>query len=384
MSTSNYIIALVIAYLPMMAAEPRKLSERMQDGELQRIFCASRDGFTLLQQITDQKIVSGLHFAKLADAKHIYPSYMADDPKYKPQNDTDLPKRPQVTSCKLSVIADTEAAGLKIPEQIIWVELITYNAWHGPHYTAYQGLTETGFDPFAHNGEVAFRFDASKQGREQFGGLLIVPEGWGFQIAAATAWRSESKQLFETPTLTKEQVGMIRISAQSSNPIIKKMSAGLLMRHGVATAEEMKSWLRSEPSLVDTAVTAQLMLAGEEKANVVTAPAWMVPEGERIWGGALIAATLQFAQNEAAVTSMMHYHAKLRGSKGIQSDETNALKESAKHQIGYDTIEAIGAELIKTNALRNYPMFSAANQILSATNVIDRASLFFEANASSK
>lgn len=384
MSTSNYIIALVIAYLPMMAAEPRKLSERMQDGELQRIFCASRDGFTLLQQITDQKIVSGLHFAKLADAKHIYPSYLADDPKYKPQNDTDLPKRPQVTSCKLSVIADTAAAGLKIPEQIIWVELITYNAWHGPHYTAYQGLTETGFDPFAHNGEVAFRFDVSKQGREQFGGLLIVPDGWGSQIGSAAAWRHENKQLFESALLTKEQVALLQTNTQSGNPLIKKMSAGLLMRHHAATAEEMKAWLRSEPSLVDSAVTVQLMLTQDAKSSAVNAPAWMVAEGERIWGGALIGATLIFAQNETAVTSMMHYHAKLRGSKGVQSDEINALKASAKNQIGYDTIEAIGAELIKTNAIRNYPMFSAANQILSATNVIDRASLFFDANATSK
>jgi hypothetical protein len=379
MSTSNYIIAFILASLPLMAAEPRKLSDRVRDGELQRTFNASRDGYLLLQKIADQTLSSDLTFAGITDAKQSLPPYIASDPKY----NIDPPKRPQLTSFKLRV--NKAATGAKpVPDSIKWDELVPASAWHGPHYTAYQGLTEAGFDPFAHEGEVAFRFDASKQGRDQFAGLLIVPDGWGLQIAAATAWRTESKQLFETPTLTKEQVELIRISAQSSNPIIKKMSAGLLMRHGVATAEEMKSWLRSEPSLVDTAVTAQLMLAGEAKANVVTAPAWMVPEGERIWGGALIAATLMFAQNEAAVTSMMQYHAKLRGSKGVHSDELNALKESARNQIGYGTIEAIGAELIKTNALRNYPLFTPANQMLSATNVIDRASLFFEVNASNK
>jgi hypothetical protein len=379
MSTSNCIIALVIASLPMMAAEPRKLSERVQDGELQRIFSASRDGYLLLQKIADQSLPSDLIFASIAEAKQSLPPYMASDPRY----NTNPPKRPQLMSFKLRVNKATIGA-IPVPDSIKWDELVPGNAWHGPHYTAYQGLTEAGFDPFAHEGEVTFRFDASKQGRAQFADLLIVPDGWGLQIASATAWRLENKHAFESPTLTKEQIALLRATTQSDNPLVKKMAASLLMRHSVVTAEEMKAWLRSEPSLVDAAVAVQLVLTRDAKSNVVTSPAWMMADGERIWGGALIAATLQFAQNEAAVTSMMHYHAKLRGSKGIQSDETNALKESAKHQIGYDTIEAIGAELIKTNALRNYPMFSAANQILSATNVIDRASLFFEANASSK
>lgn len=384
MNPSKCIVTLLISASPLVGAQMEKLSDRPKQGELQRVFCASRDGCALLQLINDQRLSEDLVFAKIVEAKQTQPSYPVDDPKYKPQNDSDLPKRPQVTEFKITVIKSPLGATMRIPEQMIWNEIITYNGWHGPHYTAYQGLTEAGFDPFAHEGEVAFRFDASKNGRAQFADLLIVPDGWGLQIASATAWRLENKQVFESPMLTKEQIAKLRATTQSDNPLVMKMAASLLMRHGAVTAEEMKAWLRSEPSQVDAAVAMQLVLTRDAKSNVVTSPAWMMAEGERIWGGALIAATLQFAQNKAAVTSMMHYHAKMRGSQGIQSDEINALKESAKSQIGYDTIEAIGAELIKANALRNYPMFSAANQILSATNIIDRASLFFEANASNK
>jgi hypothetical protein len=379
MSTSNYIIALILVSLPLRAAEPKKLSDRVQDGELQRTFNASRDGYLLLRKIADQSLPSDLIFASIAEAKQSLPPYMASDPKY----NTNPPKRPQLMSFKLRVNKATIGA-IPVPDSIKWDELVPAGAWHGPHYTVYQSLTEAGFDPFAHEGEVAFRFDAPKQGRAQFADLLIVPDGWGLQVASATAWRLENKQVFESPILTKEQIALLRASTHSDNPLVKKMAASLLMRHSEVTAEEMKAWLRSEPSLVDAAVAVQLVLARDAKSNVVTSPAWMMAEGERIWGGALIAATLQFAQNEAAVASMMHYHANLRGAKGIQSDEINALKDSAKNQVGYDTIEAIGAELIKTNALRNYPVFSAANQMLSATNVIDRASLFFEANASKK
>ncbi len=383
MRTSNYIIALILISLPLMAAEAKKLSDRVQNGELQHTFSASRDGCRIIQQLIDQSLPPDLNLARIAEAKQSYPSYTVSDPKYQPKSETDTAKQPQITSFRLVVIKSADVA-VKLPANEIWNEVVPYYGWHMPHYTAYQGLTEAGFDPFAHEGEVAFRFDASKNGRAQFADLLIVPDGWGLQIASATAWRLENKQVFESPMLTKEQIAQLRATTQSDNPLVKKMAASLLMRHSAVTAEEMKAWLRSEPSLVDAAVAVQLVLTRDAKSNVVTSPAWMMAEGERIWGGALIAATLQFAQNEAAVTSMMHYHAKLRGSQGIQSDEINALKESAKSQIGYDTIEAIGAELIKTNALRNYPMFSAANRILSATNIIDRASLFFEANASNK
>lgn len=374
MTTSNYIVTFIITTLTLMAAEPSKLSNRPKEGELQRTFRASRDGFELLRLLIDQRVPTDLIFANFSDAEQSRPPYVATDPKY----NTDPPMRPQHTSLKLNVISGKLSADLKVPAQMQWDELVAYNAWHGPSYTAYQGLTEAGFDPFAHNGEVAFRFDASKQARNQFADLLIVPDGWGSQIDSAVTWRLENRALFEAAILTKDELATLRTNARSSNTLIKKMASSLLMRHNAASAEDMKAWLRSEPSLVDVAVTVQLMLAHDPKASVVVAPAWMVPEGERVWGGALTGATLVFAQNQTAVTSMMHYHAKLREAKQVQSEEINTLKQVAKNQVGYDTIEVIGAELIRTNALRNYPIFSAANQILTATNIIDRALLFFE------
>ncbi len=380
MNTVSCITALVIASLSVKATDSIKLSDRFQDGELQRMFCAAQDGDRLIQIIVDQEIPPNFFFASITEAKQSRPPYVATDPKY----NTDPPKRPQHTSFKLKLNYSTTNANQIVPESMELNDLVPAGAWHGPHYTAYQGLIEAGFDPFAHNGEVAFRFDGSKQGRERFMGLLIVPNGWGSQVGSAASWRLENKHLFEKRLLTQEEVELLRLSVQSSNSIIKKMSVRLLMQHKAASTDDMKAWLRSEASLADTAVTVQLMLAQDAKNSVVAEPAWMLAEGERMWGGALIGATLMFAQNDSAVTSMMHYHAKLREAKQVPSDEINALKNSAKGQIGYDTIEAIGAELIRTNMLRNYPVFSGANQMLSATNIIDRASLFFEAAASRK
>lgn len=375
MTISKFIIITSILAEPLFGAELEKLSDRPKDGELQRTFCASRDGFTLLQQIADQKLSKDLVLAKVAEASRSYPPYLADDPKYKPQDDSDLPKRPQITSCKLSVIRNPAATVLKLPEQIKWDELVTYHAWHGPHYTAYQRLTEAGFDPFAHDGEVAFRYDTLKQGREKFVGLLIVPDGWGLQIAAATAWRTESKQLFETPKLTREQVDLLRTSTKSDNPIIKKMSAGLLIRHGVASAEEMQSWLRSEPSLVDTAVAVQLILARDPKSNVVTSPAWMVAEGERVWGGALVAASLLFTKNQEAVNSMRKWHFKHRQGRESEAAELEQILHQAEAQPGYQMIKDIGNELSRQKMLGSYPFFSAGHIIFTSSAVIDPALL---------
>ncbi len=375
MSTSNCIIALVITSLPLMASPPKKLSDRIQDGELQHTFCASRDGYALLQRLVENELPSNLILASIAEAKQSLPVYLASDPKY----NSDPPKRPQLTSFKIKVFKGKATAKTNVPELVRWDELVPSSAWNGPHYTAYKALTEAGFDPFAHDGEIAFRFEESKQGRNQFTDLFIIPDGWGEQIGSAVTWRLENKLLFESIILTKVQVAALHTNAESGNPLIKKMSVSLLMRHNAASAEDMKMWLRSEPSLVDTAVTVQLILARDAKSSVVTTPSWMVAEGELIWGGALIGATLVFAENEKAVTSMMYYHAKLREAKQVQSGEINAFREAAKNQIGYVTIEGIGAELIRTNVIRNYPMFSAANQILSSTYIIDRALLFFDA-----
>ena len=364
-----------LVFASLAFAEDIKLSDRAKDGHLQRICAASRDGYTLFKSVFDQGTPPNLTFGRLANAKQARPSFLAEDPKY----NTDPPRRPIRTSANLTMIWQIKAvAEVKVPDTIEWDELVLDSSWSGPSYTAYQGLTVAGFDPFAHNGEVAFRFDASKQARNQFADLLIVPDGWGSQIDSAVTWRLENRALFEAAILTKDELATLRTNARSSNTLIKKMASSLLMRHNAASAEDMKAWLRSEPSLVDVAVTVQLMLAHDPKASVVVAPAWMVPEGERVWGGALTGATLVFAQNQTAVTSMMHYHAKLREAKQVQSEEINTLKQVAKNQVGYDTIEVIGAELIRTNALRNYPIFSAANQILTATNIIDRALLFFE------
>lgn len=376
-----FALTLHLVFASTVCAEDIKLSDRAKDGKLKRIFAASRDGYTLFKAVFNQGAPPNLTFGRLTNAKLVRPSFSTGDPKY----NTDPPRRPIQISANLTIIRRNKGVNdVNIPETITWDELVLQGYWSGGHYTAYQGLTEVGFDPFAHDGEVAFRFDASKQGRSQFEDLLIVPDGWGSQIDTAVAWRLSNKALFERTILTKDELATLRNNSGSSNPLIKKMASSLLMRHKALSAEDMKAWLQSEPSLVDVAVTVQLMLAHDPRASVVAMPAWMLTKGERVWGGALTGATLVFAQNQNAVTSMMLYHGKLREAKQVQSDETNALKAAAKSQVGYDTVEAIGAELIKTNAIRNYPLFSAANEILMATYVIDRALLSFDANSIKK
>ncbi len=378
MNPSKCIVTLVISAFPLMGAPLEKLSDRPKQGELQRVFCATRDGYALLQLLNDQRLCKDLVFAKIIEANQTQPTYLADDPKYKSQNDSDLPKRPQITDFKISVIKSSPIETTRIPSQIKWNELKTYNSWHGPHYTAYQGLTEEGFDPFAHNGELAFRFDGSKKGRNQFADLLIVPDQWGSQIDSAAVWRLQNKALFDRATLTKDELAVVRAETRSNSTLIRKMAFSLLMKHNALSAEDLKTWLRSEPSLVDVAVTVQLMLAHDPRPSVVVVPAWMVTEGEQVWGGALVAATLLFTTNQAAVDSMKDWHYKQRQGKETEASDLIQLLRAAETQPGFHMLKDIGNELVRFKQIRNYPFLSAGHLVFSSSAVIDPSFLSTE------
>jgi len=369
------VLTLHLTFTSLAFADDIKLSDRSKDGNLQRIFSASRDGYILFKALFDQGSVPDLTFGRLTNAKQSHPSFLAKDPKY----NTDPPRRPIRTTADLTIIRQVKAEPeMKTPTSIDWDELVLDGSWSGPNYTAFQGLTEAGFDPFAHDGELAFRFDTSMRGRNQFAGLLIVPDGWGSQLDMALAWRMENHAVFERKILVQEEIEALRTQVRSINPLIRKLAAGLLMQQKAMSIDEMKAWLRSEGSLIDVAVAVQLILVDTPKANVLVMPGWMIVEGERLWGGALAGATLLYAQNQKAVTAMMHYHAKLRETKQILTDEIIALIQVGKNQTGYDAIEVIAEELIKTNALHNYPIFTIGNQMLGATNIVDRKLLLFD------
>jgi hypothetical protein len=143
------------------------------------------------------------------------------------------------------------------------------------------------------------------------------------------------------------------------------------MKHKVLNAEDLKTWLRSEPTLIDVAVTVQLMLTQDPKPIVDAEPAWMVTEGEHVWGGALIAATLLFTANQAAVDSLRKWHYKRRQGNETGASELMPLLRKAETQPGFYMIKEIGNELVRIKQLRNYPFLSAGHLIFSSSSVID-------------
>jgi len=362
------LIFLVTLFAPLAFAEDFKLSDRAEDGNLQRICSASRDGYTLFKAIFDEVTPPNLTFVRLTNAEQVRPSFLAEDPEY----NTDPPRRPIRTSANLTILRQIkDVTELKALHSIEWDESVLDGGWRGPSYTAYQGLTEAFFDPFAHNGELAFRFDGSKKDRHQFADLLIVPDGWGSQIDSSAVWRLDNKGLFERATLTKDELTFVRSETSSTNSLIKKMAFSLLMKHKVLNAEDLKTWLRSEPTLIDVAVTVQLVLTQDPKPIVDAEPAWMVTEGEHVWGGALIAATLLFTTNQAAVDSMQKWHYKRRQGNETGASELMPLLRKAETQPGFYMIKEIGNELVRVKQLRNYPFLSAGHLIFSSSSVID-------------
>ncbi len=366
---------LVLSFASLLVAQDIKLSERNKDGRLQHICSASRDGYILLKSIFDQTINPNSFFCRLSQTKQVKPSFLADDPKY----NTDPPRRPIRTSANLDIEVTSKHSSVSyVPLTIEWNELILDGSWSGPSYTAYQGLVETGFDPFSHDGEISFVFDATKQGRSQFSDVRIVPVGWSSHVTAASTWRSENNSLFELKSLSSDDLLKLRGDASSHSPLIRKMAMNLLMKHKAANSNEKKAWLKAESSMVDVAVLTQLLLSDDPQLDIMVSPAWMVEGGERLWGGALIGATLLFTANQEAVNSMMFYHAKMQKNKQVPTDDIMDYKKTAMKQVGYATIEGIGAEMVRNKTLQNYPIFSAANDIFIVSRIIPPALLFTE------
>ncbi len=361
-------LTLHLLFAPLAFAEDFKLSDRADDGNLQRICSASRDGYTIFKAIFDEGTPPDLTFVRLTNAKQVRPSFLPEDPQY----NTNPPRRPIQTSANLTILRQINSvAEVKAPDSIEWNESVLDTGWRAPSHTAYQRLTEAFYDPFAHNGELAFRFDESKKDRNQFADLLIVPDGWGSQIDSAAVWRLDNKGLFERAALTKNELAFVRSETRSTSSLIKNMAFTLLMKHSVLSAEDLKTWLRSQPSLIDVAVTVQLVLTQDPKPFVDAAPTWMVPEGEHVWGGALIAATLLFTTNQAAVDSMQKWHYKRRQVNETEASELMPLLRVAETQPGFYMIKDIGSELVRVKQLRNYPFLSAGHLIFSSSSVVD-------------
>ncbi len=369
-------IAILLALFTTVSAAPVSLADRPKSGELQQIFSAVHDGYNLLHLIAELKFQDNIVFAELSGAQQIYPPYTTGDPRHS----TNPPRRPRITSFSINFLNAVGRSNSAIPKFQKWEEFVPSDAWNTPHRTTYESLTKAEFDPFAQDGEVAFRFEASKQERARFADTWIVPSGWGAQVEDAVAWRKANGKLFENSSLTNNELEALHAVINSNNFVIRKLAIGLLMRHKAASTENLRAWLRSEPTMIDTAVLVVHILNHDPNQTTLANSEWMLGEDKKLWGGALIGATLVFVENEEAVRAMLHYQASTTKQSQSQTEENEALKRMAKLQPGFDTIESIGLGLQKSGEIRNYPIFSIVNQILSATNVINRASLFFDSS----
>lgn len=364
MKTLKYIPCLFIPFLSLKGDVSYHLSEPSNAIDIQYTCRAAHDGFNLILRIYSAQLDSSLEFSLIKEAQQTAPTFVVDiDGAMKISS-------PLITKFDLVPINNNSKAHNTSSPRNEWNENIPFRKQFSRDATAFQTLMGNDFDYFAHNGEIAYKYDATKQNRLQYSDVKIVPQGWSAQVADAVIWRDKYNLLFERKSLTSEEASVIKRDAVSSNPIIRKMAIRLLLLRNSASPDDKMTWLKAEPTIVDVAVLAQLMLSVDDKIDVLTSPAWTIKVGEKLWGGTLIGAALLFTSNQQAVDYISIYRASMENSSLISQSDKPKLIKTAMAQAGYATIEGLGAELVKTNNLRNYPKSSAANFIFKVTEII--------------